>query len=417
MKLSIAAGVDAEFLIYSFAIVVIGGVASFRGTFIASLVIGQMSVLTGIFFPQLSMSLVFIILVIFLSVYPRGIFGREIKQVHFPIAPYLGDTSSIFRKFLGGQLPAATAVGVLVCLSVAPFFLPKYWTFLLAEIFIFALFAVSFNLLFGFAGMLSFGQASIFGVGAYSMALTLIHVSHSWWLALAAALAVSLVLSLVVGICSIHRSEIYFGMLTLAFSMLLYSVLYKWNSLTGGADGLSGIPHPVIHLGFTSVSLRSPLSNYYLILVVVAISYYGLKVISRSPFGQVLLAIRENPARTEFLGFPVKKYKLIAFVISGFFAGVSGALFAPFAGTIDALAAHWSKSGEPIFMSLIGGISTLIGPAIGTLFYYVLHSYIVAITEYWQLVLGAILIAVVMVFPMGITGYAKKFILSLNADN
>ncbi len=167
-------------------------------------------------------------------------------------------------------------------------------------------------------------------------------------------------------------------------------------------------------MGFTKLVISSPLSNYYLILIVVAVTYFILRSIMKSPFGQVLLAIRENPTRTEFLGLPVKKYKFIAFLIAGIFAGVSGALFAPFAGTIDALASHWSKSGEPIFMSLIGGISTLIGPGVGTLFYYVLHSYVVAVTEYWQLVMGSILILVVMVFPMGITGYAKKFILSFN---
>jgi branched-chain amino acid transport system permease protein len=279
---------------------------------------------------------------------------------------------------------------------------------------IFALFAISFNILFGFTGMLSFGQASIFGAAAYSMSLILIHITTSWWLAFVGSLLISTALAVIIGLCSIHRSEIYFGMLTLAFSMLFYSILYKWNSLTGGADGLSGIPRPVVDLGFTKLVISSPLSNYYLILIVVAVSYFVLRTIIKSPFGQVLLAIRENPTRTEFLGLPVKRYKFIAFLIAGLFAGVSGALFAPFAGTIDALASHWSKSGEPIFMSLIGGISTLIGPGVGTLFYYVLHSYVVAVTEYWQLVMGSILILVVMVFPMGITGYAKKFIVSFN---
>lgn len=413
LKLSIAAGVDAEFLIYSFAIVVIGGVGSFYGTFIASLIVGEMSVLGSIFFPQLSMSLIFVLLVVFLSIYPRGMFGREMEQVHFPIAPYLGETTGLLDKLGLSFLTPVGSAALLVLLFLAPLVLSKYWTFLLAEILIFALFAISFNLLFGFTGMLSFGQASIFGAAAYAISLILIHVTNSWWLAFAGSLVVSTSLAVIIGLCSIHRSEIYFGMLTLAFSMLVYSIIYKWNSLTGGADGLSGIPRPVLDFGFTKLTLTTPLSNYYLILVVVALSYYAMRAIIRSPFGQVLLAIRENPTRTEFLGLRVRKYKFYAFVIAGFFAGVSGALFAPFAGTIDALASHWSKSGEPIFMSLIGGISTLIGPGLGTFFYYVLHSYVVARTEYWQLVMGCILILVVMVFPMGMTGYLKKFILSL----
>jgi branched-chain amino acid transport system permease protein len=414
LKLSIAVGVDAEFLIYSFAIVVIGGVGSFLGTFIGSLIVGEMSVLGSVFVPQLSMAMIFMVLVVFLSIYPRGIFGREIEQLHFPIAPYLGEASDFLRKFGLSSLSLASSIGVVVLLFLAPLWLSKYWMFLLGEILIFALFAISFNLLFGFTGMLSFGQASIFGAAAYSMALILIHLTKSWWLAFAGSLMISTGLAVLIGLCSIHRTEIYVGMLTLAFSMLFYSVIYKWNALTGGADGLSGIPRPVLDLGVTKLVISSPLSNYYLVLVVVALSYYVLRAIIRSPFGQVLLAIRENPARTEFMGLPTKKYKLIAFVISGLFAGASGALFAPFSGTIDALSSHWFKSGEPIFMSLIGGISTLIGPGVGTLFYYVLHSYVVAFTEYWQLVMGSVLIFVVMVFPMGFTGYCKRLISQSN---
>ena len=416
LKLSIAAGVDAEFLIYSFAIVVIGGVGSFRGTLLASLIVGEMSVLGGVFLPELSMSLIFVLLVVFLTLYPRGMFGREIETMHVPVVPYLGNVASAFRKISATQLSLVSSLVVVALLVLAPLALPKYWTYLLAEIMIFALFSISFNVLFGFTGMLSFGQASIFGAGAYAIALMLIHVTTNWWLAFAASLLISTGVAVIIGLMSIHRSEIYFGMLTMAFAMLFYSVIYKWNSLTGGADGLSGIPSPVLKLGFTELEILTPLANYYFILVVVALCYFILRTIMNSPFGQVLLAIRENPTRTEFLGLPVKKYKLIAFIIAGVFTGVAGALFAPFAGTIDALASHWSKSGEPIFMSLIGGISTLIGPGVGTLFYYVLHSYIVSITEYWQLVMGSILITVVMLFPMGITGYAKKFILSFKAS-
>ncbi len=412
LKLSIVAGVDAELLIYSFAIVVIGGVGSFRGTFVASLIVGEMTVLSSLFLPEVSMSLIFVLLVVFLSIYPRGMFGREIEQVHYPIAPYLGEPTGRLRILGGDFVSLAIAVLVVVLLFLAPQWLSRYETFLLAEIMIFALFAISFNILFGFTGLLSFGQASIFGAGAYAMALILMHLTHSWWLAFLGSLVISTSLAVIIGLCSIHRSEIYFGMLTLAFSMLFYSILYKWNSLTGGADGLSGIPQPVLDFGFTQITLSSPLSNFYLILAVVAVSYFALRAIIRSPFGQVLLAIRENPVRMEYLGLPVKRYKFIAFVIAGFFTGVSGALFAPFAGTIDSMASHWTKSGEPIFMSLIGGISTLIGPGLGTLFYYVLHSYVVAVTEYWQLVLGSVLILVVMIFPMGISGYAKKFVLS-----
>ncbi len=199
--------------------------------------------LSGVFFPQLSMSLIFVLLVVFLTIYPRGMFGREIDQVHFPIAPYMGESTGLLRKL--ANVPVSISLipklAVLILLCLAPHWVSKYWTFLLAEIMIFALFAISFNILFGFTGMLSFGQASIFGAAAYSMSLILIHLTTSWWLAFIGSLLISTALTVIIGLCSIHRSEIYFGMLTMAFSMLFYSILYKWNSLTGGADGLSGI--------------------------------------------------------------------------------------------------------------------------------------------------------------------------------
>lgn len=413
LKLCIAPGVDAEFLIYSFAIVAIGGVGSFRGTFISSLIVGEMHALGVVFFPRLAMTFVFILLVVFLSIYPRGLFGREIEQLHVPIAPHMGEVGHFFKKFSPRTTSWVTATLILLLLVLAPIWLSKYWLFLCAEILVFVLFAVSFNILLGFTGMLSFGQACIFAAGAYSISLILTGLNASWWLAFIGSLAISTSLAFIIGLCTIHRTEIYFAMLTLAFAQLFYTIIYKWTALTGGPDGFTGVPYPTLSFFHWGVDIKSPAISYYFMLVIVGLSYFVIRKIMNSPFGQVLTAIRENPQRAEFMGLNTKKYKLIAFVIAGFFTGVSGALFAPFAGTIDAHVSHWSKSGEPVFMSLIGGISTLSGPGVGTFIYYTLNSFIVSMTEYWQLVLGTILIIVVMAFPMGVTGYGKKLMLAM----
>jgi branched-chain amino acid transport system permease protein len=187
--------------------------------------------------------------------------------------------------------------------------------------------------------------------------------------------------------------------------------VYKWNSLTGGADGLSGVPHPRIAFGDWQLLIKSPLQNYYFVLAVFVLCYFALYKVINSSFGQTLLAIRENPLRAEYMGLNTRRIRLKVFVIAGFFCGVSGALFAPFGGTIDPHMAHWAKSGEPVFMTLMGGIGTLFGPFMGTFIYYFLQSLISSRTEYWMLVLGTILITIVMGFPIGILGYIKKLLL------
>jgi branched-chain amino acid transport system permease protein len=329
------------------------------------------------------------------------------------VAPYIGEIGRIFRKLSPDAVNRTAAVLTLLVLGLLPVWLSQYTLLLWSEILIFSLFAISFNLLFGFTGMLSFGQASIFAAGAYGISLLSTLFQLSWGLAFIGSLFFSTSVAMIIGVCSIRRSEIYFGMLTLAFAQLFYSIIFKWNSLTGGADGLSGIPFPRMELFGRVLEIQSPVGNYYFMLIMVGLSYFIIRKIINSPFGQILTAIRENPKRAEFMGLNTKKYKLIAFLIAGFFTGLSGALFAPFSGTIDPLMSHWSKSGEPIFMSLMGGISTLFGPGVGTYIYYTLNSLIISITEYWQLIMGTILIAIVMIFPIGITGYCKKLILNL----
>ena len=412
LRISFTPGVDVEYLIFSFAVVVIGGLGSFLGSFIGAIIVGEMYSL-GIFaIPSLAMSFVFILLVLTLVARPRGLFGRIAEGRHIPIAPYMGRMGLseflMAKKIplqLGTYLIGFVLIGLLV---IAPVAMSKYWTTLVTEIFVFAIFATSFNLLLGYTGMLSFGQAALFGAGAYTVSLIFLKLTASWPIAFLGAILVSALVAVIIGYLSIHRAEIYFAMLTLAFAQLFYTVIYKWTKFTGGSDGLIGIPFPKFNLFGMVVNLSSPAKYYYFSLVVMLLSLFILRRIVQSPFGQMLLAIRENPVRLEFTGINPKNYKLISFVIAGIFSGLAGALFAPFEGTIDPGIAHWAKSADPVFMSLAGGITTFIGPTIGGAVFLILSSVISTVTQYWMLIFGLILISIVILFPSGMTGFVRE---------
>jgi branched-chain amino acid transport system permease protein len=256
--------------------------------------------------------------------------------------------------------------------------------------------------------MLSFGQAALFGAGAYTVSLIILKGTGSWLVAFSGSLLFSAIMAGIMGYLSIHRTEIYFTMLTLSFAQLFYTIVHKWTKFTGGSDGLMGIPFPKLDLFGYVLNLASPLKYYYFTLGCMVLSLLILKRIVKSPFGQILLAIRENPVRLEFIGINPKTYKLISFTIAGVFSGLAGALFAPFQGTIDPGIAHWSKSADPVFMSLAGGITTFIGPTIGGAVFLILNSLISTMTHYWMLIFGSILIFIVLLFPSGMTGFFRE---------
>jgi len=271
-----------------------------------------------------------------------------------------------------------------------------------------ALFATSVNLILGFTGMLSFGQASLFAVGAYSASLIILNFTGSWLLALLGGLVCSVAVAFIIGVFSIRHVEIYFAMLTLAFGQLVYTIIYKWTDFTGGSDGLYGIPS----LNFTffgfDVSLASIPSFYYFLLVIFVISIFILRRIVNSSFGQILKAIRENPTRVEFVGINLQRYKLIAFVIAGLFAGVCGAVFAPFNTVIAPEISSWAFSGETVVICLLGGIGTFFGPVAGAFIFSIVKDIITGLTEYWMLFMGIIVIALVLGFPEGVLGFFQR---------
>jgi branched-chain amino acid transport system permease protein len=294
----------------------------------------------------------------------------------------------------------AAALGVV--LLALPFLLPTFYTFLLTEIAIVALFGVATNVLMGFGGMVSFGQAGYFALGAYGSALLLKKAAVAMPLAFIAGPLVAAAGALLFGVFIVRLTAVYFSMLSLAFAQIVYTVLFKWYSFTGGDNGLLGIwpPGP----------LRSPTHYYYFTLGVVGLATLALYAVVNSPFGYALRAVRENPRRAQVIGVNVKRHQLLAFVIAGAFSGLAGSLFAFFNGSVFPDFAHFSKSFEPIVVALLGGMHTFAGPIVGAVGFKLLETFISRQSPiYWPLVMGAILVGLVLAFPRGLMGCLDRF--------
>lgn len=292
------------------------------------------------------------------------------------------------------------AILALVGLAFIPRF-GSYFTVLLAtEILIFALLALAFNVIFGYTGLLSFGHAAFFGVGAYTSALFLRDSNLNLLILLVFAMIASGLVALVIGFLSVRLDEVYFAMLTLAFGMLLYAIPYQVRGYAGGSDGVTGFS-----LGrIGDWNLANPNTFYYLTLIVVSIAAFVLYRIVHSPFGLLLKAMRENVERVAFTGVPIYRYRLYAFVISGVFAGLAGALYGPFTRVASPEMMHWSTSAEPVLMTVLGGSGVFFGPVIGATVYLLLKDWITSFTSQWMLYLGLVLGVIVILFPGGILG-------------
>ncbi len=294
---------------------------------------------------------------------------------------------------------------LIIVLILAPLFLSSFLMVFLTEMLIMILFAISFNLLFGYTGLLSFGHAAFFSIGSYVAGLVLLHIYPSIPLAFVIGVIAATLAAWIIGFLCVRLDEIYFAMLTLAFGMMVHAIIWQWDRLTGGADGLVNIPRPDLNFFLFKVDLSSIDSYYYFTLILVAIALYVLWVIVNSNFGLALKAVRENSERVQFVGINVRRYRLISFVISGFFCGLAGALFGPFLKSITPSIAFWTKSAEPVFMSLLGGTKIFLAPAVGSIIFMYLKEIISGYTELWMIYLGAILICFVLFLPGGIVGF------------
>lgn len=293
-------------------------------------------------------------------------------------------------------------LGSAIALIALPFGLSTFWTFIAIEVLAFALYAVSFNVLLSYGGMLSFGHATFFGVGAYATAIAMKSAGLGVVVAFLAAPLAAALFALVIGAFSVRRTGIYFAMLTFAFQMLLYAVAMKATGITGGDDGISGVKPPGL--------LANPTVYYFFALALVAGSLYVLKRLVDSPFGYTLRALRGNARRVQYLGVNVFRHQLATFVVTGAFAGLAGAIFALSSGNVFPSWLNWTASATPIMMALLGGINSFFGPVLGAAVYVLLEIVISGKTEYWPLVMGTILLALVLLLPEGLMGLRDRML-------
>jgi branched-chain amino acid transport system permease protein len=289
---------------------------------------------------------------------------------------------------------------VLALLAVAAPVLGLYPVFLM-KVLCFSMFACAFNLLLGYSKMLSFGHAAYFGSSAYVTGWLV--TSHGWGTipGILAGVAVALLLSLAIGAIAVRRQGIYFAMITLALSQLVFFVCLQAN-FTGGENGLQGIPRGTV---FGVIDLGRDTTMYYFVLAVFAAVYAFIRRIVHSPFGQVLKAIRENEPRATSLGYEVDRYKLAVFVLSGGLAGLAGSLKALVLGFVTLSDVSQGTSGDVILMTLLGGSGTFLGPVVGASIVVSLQEYLSELVGAWvSVIIGAIFVACVMIFRRGVVG-------------
>jgi branched-chain amino acid transport system permease protein len=287
-------------------------------------------------------------------------------------------------------------------LALAPFGLPLYVMTLLTEALILGLFAMSLDLMIGYTRLISFGHAAAYGLGAYASGWLLLHTQLPLLFAVPlAALLSGLVAIGVAWVCT-QATGVSFSMLTLAFAQLLYAVAFKWTSVTGGSDGLAGIPRRAGPFGLSLFAGKT--GYYYLVLVALFGAFLFCRALVRSPFGAVLRGIRENEAKTLSLGYNTRGYKIAVVALSFALGGLAGALYAPFAGFANTELLFWLFSGQAVIMVIVGGQGTLVGPILGAAFFMLVEHQLSNYTESWALFFGLIFIAFVIFAPEGIWG-------------
>jgi branched-chain amino acid transport system permease protein len=295
--------------------------------------------------------------------------------------------------------------GAAVLLALAPLGLPSFAMTLLTEALILGLFAMSLDLMVGYTRLISFGHAAAYGLGAYSCGWLLLHSGMPLPIAVFAAAIVTGIVAIGVGWVCTLATGVSFSMLTLAFAQLLYAVAFKWTSVTGGSDGLAGIPRTPGPLG---LNLLGGKTGFYLFVLACLVgAFIFCRSLVGSPFGAVLRGIRENESKTRALGYNTRRYKIAVVTVAYGLGGLAGALYAPFAGFANTELLFWLLSGQVLIMVIVGGSGTLIGPILGAAFFMLVEHWLSSYTEAWALFFGLIFIAVVLFAPEGIWGLAQ----------
>ncbi len=314
------------------------------------------------------------------------------------------------------SVPARGAVGywvgfgvVLALLSVAPLVLPEFWRRFATEILIWGLLAMSLDILIGYTGMVSFGHSAFFGLGIYGAAAALLTVRPpNLWLAILYGLVGAGAVAVFVAYFSTRLRDIYFAITTLVFSQIFYVIIFTWTEVTGGENGLNFRQPPFSIPGIVSVAF-TPVTLHWFVLGVVTVSYLALRRVTQSPFGKVLQAIRENEPRTRAIGYHVERYKIVAVMLSGLFAGLAGVLYAIQNKFAAPDFVFFVVSGEVVIFNVMGGMGTLVGPVAGAAFFLLLREGVSRFfTEYYLIPVGIIFTLMVIFVPQGLLGFLKR---------
>nr|WP_294511851.1 ABC transporter permease [uncultured Rhodopila sp.] len=375
---------DLAVIVEAFVVVVVGGMGSVTGAFLASLMFGELQAFGIVLIPGATLVLVFIIMAVVLSIRPRGLLGdapvpSAISAAGKPVRPV---SSRI--QLVGWSL--------VVLAATAPIWLPAYWLSVLTEILIAVLLAGSLHLMMGPGGMISFGHAAWFGLGAYSSALTVRMLSAPMPLALLAAPVAAGLVAIAFGWFVVRLSGVYLAMLTLAFAQIVWAAAAQWSWLTGGDDGILGV--------WPSGSVPF----FYWVLSLSVAATWLLQRITRSPFGLALTAARDSEARALSIGLRADRLRMAAFAMSGAAAGLAGGLFAFSTGSVFPTYVAVGKSVDVLLMVLLGGINTVIGPIAGAVAYTGFYDLLLQTTSMWRLALGLTIITLVLAFPDGLAG-------------
>jgi branched-chain amino acid transport system permease protein len=300
---------------------------------------------------------------------------------------------------------------ILALLIIAPLVLPEFWRRFVTEILIWGLLAMSSDLLIGYTGMVSFGHSAFFGLGMYGAAAALLSVRPpNLWLAILYGLIGSGIVALFVAYFSTRLRDIYFAITTLIFSQIFYVIIFTWTEFTGGENGLAFSRPRLLIPGLYSEPF-TPDTLHWFVLAVVTGSYLVLRRITRSPFGMVLQSIRENEPRTRAIGYSVERYKIVAVMLSGLFAGLAGVLYAIQNRFAAPDFVYFLVSGEAVIFNVMGGIGTLVGPIAGAAFFLLLREACSRFfTEFYLIPVGIIFIAMVIFMPQGLLGFARRWL-------
>ena len=385
---------DFEILAPIFVVVVVGGMGSILGAYFAAVLIFEFNAFGILILPESTLVLMFLLMAVVLIVRPWGLLGKpetpgQLGQVGPPELPY--QLASRPLRIIG--------MGLVFGMFVLPAFADDFTLVLVIEMIIMSLFATSLHFAMGPGGMVSFGHAAFFGGGAYAAALLVSHVDAPMEVAMLFAPLMSGVLALIVGWFCVRLSGVYLAMLSMAFAQVAWSIVFQWDAATGGDDGILGV--------WPSAWASERMAYYYLTLIAGVGGIIILRHVLFTPFGYAMRAVRDSAIRSESIGIRVSRQKWLAFAFSGFMAGIAGGLFVFSKGSVFPDEMAIPRSFDALIMVLLGGVKTLWGPVTGASVFTWLHDEISRF-EYWRLLLGILIIAIVLAFPQGIAGFVSN---------